>query len=152
MYQSRTINPPLIGLTRGPFPLSKASFHTHAWNSSRAALCPIACFGSRQENRRSYWKACLSDLGFGHLICRAVAPMGQLCLECQADSGPCIAPCHTSERLGQYFVPLRRESLLRFQNRFWTQGTSVHFKRLELLLRDLTFLMFPPAAADVQDF
>lgn len=46
----------------------------------------------------------------------------------------------------------RRESLLRFQNRFWTQGTSVHFKRLELLLRDLTFLMFPPAAADVQDF
>lgn len=107
----------------GPFPLSKPSFHAHRWNSSRAPLCPIACFGSRQENVLSLQTVSFLYMmvigkrngsvcliwGFGDLISWAVEPIWQVWLKCQVRSrvgastlaGPRITSSGTSERSGQ---------------------------------------------------
>lgn len=68
-YQSRIINPPFIGLTGGPFPLSKPSFHTHTrmelFQSSTLPNC-LFWITSPQfaDSQRSLhdadWEVCLS--------------------------------------------------------------------------------------------
>lgn len=125
MYQSWIINPPLLDWLGSRFHSPNHPFtHTHAWNSSRAALCPIACFGSRQETVPSLQTVsalCMTVIGKSVcLIWASATSSAELSSRCGSfalnvrsaplRSGPCSTSCYTSERLGRCFVPLRRST------------------------------------------
>lgn len=87
------------------------------WITSRK--CP-QCADSRRSLHDAYWKVSLSNLGFDDLICWAVEPMWQVCLECQVGAPVLHLPLNQTFtrffNLDHHVYERTQESFFRLQN------------------------------------